>query len=383
MSLAIRGMLAFALLALLGVAHGQYGQRVMDVNHDGTVVVIGARPSSWDPAQLVVLKRQGRGQWVRHGALPYDGYSPFWMVGDYVLVGGNLYDYDGEQIHELGPFDRPMLNPLNESVAISGKLVALLDSSFPRSESTIFTVSAAGMEPESSLPALTDFPAAGGLSRVAFDGNRLAAVFFRPGDKCGVLIFDRTTDGWKAAPLVFPEVCAADKDIEGGDIAIEGDRILLGAYPSIGGAAGELAFVELVDGEWQQVVSLSRPDQEGDYVSEEVLPHAFGARVHLHQGLIFTNGGYQSDIERNGASVSASTVMNGFFIIEKQGEDFWQTIKGVTYNQIGVPFGEFFEVRGDRLFVDSPLESGVFVFEQSESGWEEVAIVYPDGTNAP
>lgn len=345
----------------------------MAVDADGTQVAVVNRASVWDTPTVSVY-RMHRGDWKEVASIEAERHAEIRFVGKMLMIGEQLHALVDDR---LAPVGAPLEVPLSliggmRETAVHGDRMVITGMDFPRSPALIWEATAEGWRKAEEIPADKDFPFIFGWRRIAYDGDRLALLLLPHADRCAVLVFDRGESGWARSAQFFPEVCA-DPEVSDGALALHGDRMLIGAFPMVKGP-GELAIHALRADGWQQVARLARPDQEGDYVNDEVLPYAFGHRVALDGEFIYAGGGYQTILEDSPGSIRASTILNGVFFISPEG-DGWQTRKHVAHADVNALFGEAFELRGKRLFIDSRMEPAIYVYKRGSGGWKQVARI--------
>jgi hypothetical protein len=363
-----------ALLAMVP-ASAQVPVPFMAVDGEGNQVALLDRGSAWDRPTVTVHRVSGR-HWKPVAKSELARSEGLRFVGRLLLIGTQLHAVgDGS----LTPVGAPLASSLTilgvEQLAVHGNRVLVTGTDFPASAAELWEATGQGWSRLGSIAAADDVAPFFATRHLAFDGNRLAVLLLPHGSPCGVLVYDRSADDageWVRSALFFPEVCA-EPEIAHGHIALHGDRLLIGAHPALKGP-GELALHARGAGGWQQLARLQRPDQQGDFVDQEILPFGFGHRVALDDTYLYAGGGYQSILEDTPAATRGTTVHNGVFVISAQG-DGWQTRKHVVHAELDATFGQSFEVRGKRLFVDSPLEPAVHVFERRRNGWKHVARI--------
>lgn len=345
---------------------------------DGRRVALRSQGSAWDGATVTVFEDAGEG-WRPALALPLPPWTPIDFVAGMLSANGQLHVLEGDKARAVGePLRRLRIMALGEHGVYQGERAFVPDTFFPEGEGRFHRATAQGWQDEEVVPAQAGVPSSTLVRRVALNGARMAVLLIPIQDKCGVLVFDRGEAGWQRSALFFPDVCAAGQQAMGGDIALDGDTLLIGAHPGPGDGPGKLALFALRDGHWEETSTLERPVQQDDHVTDELLPYAFGHRVALRDGLIFAGGGYQQILEHvPGVSTRALTVLNGVFVIGREGEG-WQTRAHYVHFDPRASFGGAFEVRGARLLVDSPDEDAAYLFERRGDVWSQLTRLPPE-----
>ncbi len=265
-----------------------------------------------------------------------------------------------------------------------GSDVLLGIGEFPNSPLRIVRANEQGWTTVGELPPPSDLRWTSGPVHVAFGEQRVAVRLLPIFERCSLLIYESDSDGWKLTGPLFPSVCSEGTDIAGGAVSLEGERIAIGAYPNPNakGRAGQVALHERGTGEWAETARIDRPIIEGDYTEDGMLPYAFGHRVHLVGGRLHVGTGYQIIRSQPGsASTEANVINNGVvMLVEEAGQ--WKTEPHLVHAQPSASFGGGFEVRGDRVFIDSPDEAAVYVFVRSIAGYRMEARLPAEAVDA-
>lgn len=195
--------------------------------------------------------------------------------GDYIVAGAHgmktqsgaayIFDKDGTELVKLTPSDPAEHAYFGKSVAISGKHVVVgaygkKDRGMMTGAAYIFTTD--GTQIAKLLPAEANSGDMFGTS-VAISGNLV--VVSSPGSEKpiynagAVFVFDLAQGGKQIAKLLPSDAASHDKF--GGDVAIDGDRIVVGAHMNRGpnNEYGEgSAYIFSTSG--QQIAKLTAPD---------------------------------------------------------------------------------------------------------------------------
>jgi len=383
-------MLAALLVPLEGAAQVM---NQLSVDREGQRVALTGPPSVWSGGNSESrLFRRAAGGWTEDGRVPSPGWQRVEFIGDDLLIEGRRHSIvDGELTPKSGPLGvGPVAIGLGDSgPLIRGDRVLMGIEAFPHSPLRILQADGEGWTTLAELPPPADLPWVMGPVHAAFDEQRVAVLLMPLAERCGLLIYESGGNGWQRTGPLFPPVCGERAGLGGGSISLEGERLVIGAYPdpNMQGRAGQLAVHARGTGEWLETARIERPTVEDDYTDDGMLPYAFGHRVQLVAGRIHVGTGYQIiRSHQDGVAIESSVIHNGVMVFA-EGSDGWSVERHLVHAHPTALFGTFFEVRGERLFIDSPLEDAAYVFARSEAGYRMEARLpaepAPPGTEGP
>jgi hypothetical protein len=211
--------------------------------------------------------------------------------------------------------------------------------------------------------------------RVAIQGDRavVGAEFqgttfsFRPG---AAYVFERGPTGWvEVARLASP--VPANNERFGSDVALDGDRIVVGAYGSDQGTgqyAGAAYVFDLGPGGWQYSATLAAPAPAfGDLLGNDV--DLEGDRVVV---------GMEDDENAHGGRAGSVLVFERVAGAWGLAAELSSATTGA-----GARLGMAVDLDGDRILAGAPLAAGgpkALVFEFDGLSWSEVAVLQPSDT---
>lgn len=147
-------------------------------------------------------------------------------------------------------------------------------------------------------------------------------------------------------------------------VAIDGDRLALGTEPTEKIAAGEVLLYRREKKGWTLAGRIARPALQEEPAAEiGYLPHGFGRRIVLDGRDLFVG-----DTWSRATDYGYESIHNGVFVLTQR-DGAWELARHYVHAARRAAFGTDFEVRGDRLFIDSPNEFAVFLFEFRDGEW--------------
>ncbi len=212
---------------------------------------------------------------------------------------------------------------------------------------------------------------------VALDGDRMligaegAAGVASSGG--AVYVFERTPTGWFETAKFFPSDGVVGQFF-GGSVALHGDRAVVGAVGDyVNGPQSGAAYVfELVGGSWVQVVKLRASD--GSTYDR------FGWSVHLN-GDIALIGAPFTDLE----SGSLEENHGSAYFFERLPTGWVETQKLQASNaSVSAKFGMSVAVQGGRALIGAPVASSplgaglgaAYIFELTGNSWTETDLLF-------
>ncbi len=362
-------------LLLWPLVAASQGMNKLSVDQDGKRVALAGAPSVWSGGKSESrLFRRGDQGWTEAGTVATPGWQRIEFIGEDLLLQGRRHSFVDGRLEPRGEAissGQPLFAQGDSGPIVRGNHVLVGIEEFPRSPLRLVKVDGDGWKSLAELQPPADLPWIIGPMHVAFDEQRVAVLLMPMMERCGLLIYEAEGEGWKRTGPLFPEVCRDGAQLGGGSISLEGERIVIGAYPHPNpeGRAGQLALFERGSGDWAEKGRIQRPTIEDDYTEDGMLPYAFGHRVQLVGGRIHAGTGYQIiRSHTEGIGTEASVVHNGVIVFaEKDGG--WTVERHLVHAHATAAFGEYFEVRGDRLFIDSPFEEAAYVFVREDAGY--------------
>jgi hypothetical protein len=191
------------------------------------------------------------------------------------------------------------------------------------------------------------------------------------GSSSGVAyVFALQGEDWSAPTSLLP-IDGADASHNFGEVAIDGNTIVIGAHANSFGGAGDAAYVyELVDDTWQGVAILRDPDLLGDDGNET----AFGQRVDISGDLIVVG-----DIE-TASSVEPDPDEGSAYVYQRTGGVWNDTpVQELSSADLSAhdQFGAGIAIDGTTVVVGAYADDtefgtnagSVYVFNLDPSGW--------------
>jgi hypothetical protein len=287
-----------------------------------------------------------------NGALPDTGAAyVFRLVGGQWQQEAKLVSAQGQTFHYFG-----------EAVALDGNTAAVGGVSGPVS---VFEELGGAWTETATLFGLQP-----GVPALALDGDTLAvggSFSNQFGTAAGLVqIFTRTAGGWQPTQTLKASDAAAI-DQFGASVALDGDRLLVGALAGDGAAldSGAAYVFERSGGVWTEVQKLSAADgAPWDY---------FGAG----QAVALDGDVALVAARRTDLACPQNTNCNSgsVYVFERLGGQFVQVAKlGAPAPQAFAEFGSDVALEGHRAVIGShsagPLQQGqAFVFERNPLGW--------------
>jgi hypothetical protein len=225
-----------------------------------------------------------------------------------------------------------------------------------------------------------------GSGLVAFSGERIVVVDQSSNDQgCQVSVLERGEGNWTEHAEFRPQDCEPGGDdfapvpprLEVIGVALDGDRLALGTEPANGIAAGEVLLYRRGKHGWKPAGRIARPVQDDEPADDEgFVPHGFGRRMVLSGPRIYISDTWSIPTESG-----YNSVYNGVMVmLERDGQ--WQLERHYVHATRQAMFGSDFEVRGERLFIDSPNEFAVYVFERRGGDWQPAGRIPKDEPTA-
>lgn len=372
----MKGIAAWAVLLVFPLSVTAQGFKSLSVDGAGERVALAGAPSVWMGGDSTSrLFRRAEQGWTEAGTVPTPAWQRIEFVGEDLMLQGQRHSLVDGRLEPRGDAIESSGIPAvlgDSGLLVRGMHVLVGIEEFPSAPLRLLSAEGNGWK------SLGDLPPPEGLSwwgigarYAAFDAERVALLLMPMMERCGLLVYEADGDGWKRTGPLFPEICRDGADIAGVSISLEGERIVIGAYPHPNpeGRAGELALLERGTGDWAETLRIPRPTIENDYTEGGMLPYAFGHRVQLAGGRIHAATGYQIIREYiEGIRTEASVVHNGVMVLSEANGD-WSVERHLVHAHATAAFGQHFEVRGDRLFIDSPDEDAAYVFVHEGTGY--------------
>ena len=352
------------------------GMRILSVDQHGERVALAGVPSAWAGGKGESrLFRLGEDGWAEVERIPTPAWQKLEFIGADLLI-------DGRRQAQVDGKRTPVGDPITQSAMFSaqgdsgpivrGEQLLIGIETFPREPLRLLRSAPDGWATVAELAPPDQLQWMMGSVYADFDAQRVAILLMPMGERCGLLIYESGSEGWQRAGPFFPEVCSEGTQLGGGSISLEGERLLIGAYPNPepDGKAGQLALLEHRDGGWLETARIQRPSIDGDYTDGGMQPYGFGHRVRLAEGMIHAASGYQViHSHQPGVSTEASVIRNGVFVFVEQ-DGGWQVERHHVHAHPSATFGDDFDVRGNRMFIDSPDEEAAYVFVRTPDGYQ-------------
>lgn len=221
---------------------------------------------------------------------------------------------------------------------------------------------------------------------VAIEGDRIVVG---ASAKRAIYIFERDAGGpdqWGEVTQ-FTTTDGQFNDLFGDTVSLSGDTILVGAFgddgecPSNGACNSGAAYIFQEDfggvGNWGQVVRLT--------ASDAALGDSFGKSVDIH-GDVAVVGAPRED--GDGLDIGAAYI----FERDHEGSDNWGEVRKITGSDVGNSgfFGESVAVSGatvsgDTVIVGAPNQNAAYVFERNHDGpnqWGEFRTINANDDNS-
>jgi hypothetical protein len=346
------------------------------VDAEGRRVAMAGLPSFWAEgrSEIRVFGREGK-KWVNASTITSTPMHATIFVGRELLIEGRRHiERDGrwEPFGEpivsasrlISPMGEPNLHAAGSRVFVPGRFLE---------KSQLWRLSEDGAAVESELDLPTGLFA--GSRAVATHEARIAILYAPIGEPCGLYVFERAASGWVREGPVFPDVCGKDQDTAAVSLAIDEQRVAIGAYPNPNpdGRAGQVAVHERGDGGWPEVARVAYPDQGLGAPPEDHHPYLFGHRVELADGRLYVGAGYKMLLEYSPGGNSRSSFFYHGVMVFVPGEEGWLLERHLVHTVPTASFGSRFAARGSRVFVDSPDEAAVYVLRRSKTAYVEEA----------
>lgn len=326
------------MLLLLSIDGWAQGFKAMTVDAAGERVALAGRPSVWSGGKAESrLFRVAEGRWSEAGRFA----SPAWQTTAFVeqdlLVEGRRQSLaEGALVPNSEPIDpMPGLQAMGEvGPIVHGRQILVGIEGFPHAPLRIIEAEGKGWATVAELEPPPGLPWIISPLHAAFDGQRVAMLLMPLGERCGLLVYEKSTDGWTRSGPLFPEVCGSGEHA-GGALALDGEQIAIGVfpYPHPEGRAGEVALHRRGDGSWPESTRVQRPIIEDDCSEDGMRPYAFGHRAQLAGGRLYVGTGYQIiRPHQDGVGTEASVVHNGVMVFTRESGE-WTILRNLAYCQ--------------------------------------------------
>lgn len=357
---------------LFALAVGTPAMNQIAVDEAGDRLALRSGPSS-----VAVYERRGD-RWLPLAAGRVQPGVSFMFVGPHFVVGDSVRPLENLRIAEVGTTVEGLSGVRGGMVPMAAGKLAFFQAEPFGFGGPVVVASRDGIAVAATVPTIEEIqPMA--LAIQTFTGEQIAFVEQRLNQYCRVLVVD-DDDGWSRHALFEPEFCN-----EGGDdfrplppqaeaisVAIDGDRLALGTRTNGKFVPGDVVLYRRTNGEWREAGRVARPTLPPDPEMEGWTAHGFGHRVVFAGPRL-----YIADSWSQGEPSHYYSVNNGVFVmIERDGR--WELEKHYMHNTPTATFGNELQVRGERLFVDSPDENAVYVFERRGGEWRSTARVPPE-----
>lgn len=362
---------ASLLFAVAIIGRAVPAANAMSVDASGNRVLLAV-----DRTQPMLYERDD-GRWERIAfGRGYAFAEPTALLPNGLIVEGRLHTWSNGRIsaeptRSDGPFAKSDQAPI-----ASGNLLFIR-----RSLSTLEgdLIDVAGKQP-TLVAHIATGEATGTVDAfpLALSATRLAQLVQDPVEGCRVVIVERGAGDWKRHEVVRPAECRPPEDEPGSPewravaIALDGERMAIGAEPFALRVGPGVVFLYRRHGtSWRLETRLTRPDVDIEGIPDGFAPHGFGHRVVLDGPRLYVGDGFGQPTD-----IGIRYVHNGVAIfLEHDGE--WQLEQDYVHAERLARFGEEFQVRGKRLFVDAMDDGAVHVFERGDDGWHASGTIPP------